>query len=349
MNWPGLTSGSLIGVDFEGRSVKVAQASRSGSHWQVSAALVLPRAIQGPVIDRSDAEQLAGALSRQGFRGKRLVVGVPDGTVVAGILDLPPRGSGAPLEQIARTELANMHGYDPHAAETVCWDLPSSARPKAQTQAMAVACKHADAEAILSAFQGTGLSVAALDSRFHAIARACRPLLSASGITAILDLEWAQAVLVLLHQGTAIYRRTLPEAAVKQLSQALVQKLGLEPQAAEYLVAEAGLSPQADEDPSYCATVLPILRKHIDSLAAAVKPPFAYVETQYPGAEVDRVLLVGEGAGVPGLAGVLQSGLHVNVQLATPAGVARCPAALGVKSRDPSLTAALGLAQYKDA
>jgi len=349
MNWPGLLRGSHVGVDFEGRFIRAAQAV-SGRHgaWRPSAAVILPRAVPGPALDRRDAEQLAGALVRQGFRGNRLVVGVPDETMAVGILDLPPRASGAPLEEIARTQLASMHGYDPQAAETACWDLPSSSRPKAQTQAMAVACRHADAEAILSAFEDSGLSVVALDSRLHAIVRACRPHLSASGITAVLDLEWDQAVLLLVYKDTAIYRRTMPEAAFKQLSQALGQKLGLEGDAIDCLLAEVGLSPRADEDPSYGAAVVPVLRKYLGGLAAAVKPPFTYVENQYPGAEVDRLLLVGEGAAVPGIAGVLQSDLGVSVRPAAPADAAGCPAALEAKSRDPSLVAAFGLALYSD-
>src|SRR5262245_44364514 len=98
-----------IGLDLSGRWFKAAQASaRAG----VCAKAKMTRGAEakgtpaGAVLTPADAQVLAGALERSGFKGNRVTVVAPRHLLYAEILELPPRASGAPLEQLARVELA---------------------------------------------------------------------------------------------------------------------------------------------------------------------------------------------------------------------------------------------------
>ncbi|MBM4018483.1 MAG: hypothetical protein FJ288_09190 [Planctomycetes bacterium] len=338
---------SFIGVDLEGRAVRAAQLRPAGRGWSLGAALVMPRAAADTPLQRAEVEALRGALLRQGFRGRRIVVAVPEDKLVTGVLELPPRSSGAPLDDIARTELANMHGYDLQAAEAVSWDLPQSSR-RGTTQAMGVACRHADAEAVLAAFDGSGLQVQALDARLAAVARACGPVLSPDGITAVLDLEWTGAMLLLVHQATVFYKRTVSEGALKQLVKALMEGLGVDEDAVFLLLAEVGLAPRAAEHAAHAEAIAPAISKYLDSLVSALRTPLGYAVAQYPGAAVAGLLLVGHGAGIPGAAACLQERLEMDVRAVAPADLVQGPTSLAPKARDPALVAAVGLAEFAD-
>lgn len=154
---------SPIGLDIGGRYVKAAQLSRSPDGWRIEATACFPRVTSEAELDRRQVQQIHDVLSRQGFRGRSVVLAVPAGTLLTAILELPPRRSGALLEQIARAELARMYKCDAQSIEISCWDLPVPSSADGSTAVMATSCRHADARELLKAFEDTGLGVKALD------------------------------------------------------------------------------------------------------------------------------------------------------------------------------------------
>ena len=355
MNWFSGNGRSLIGVDSGGRFVKAVQLVRGSGGWRLGAALRLPKSVSGEAGDqaacgelsRDEVAQLCGALARQGFIDTRIVLAVPEDKIVTGILELPPRASGAPLADIARLELASMNGYDAQQAETVSWDLPPSPHVARATQAMAVACRHADAEAMIEIYEGAGLQVVALDSRLHAIVRACRPHVSPAGITGILELEWDGAVLILLYRGVVIYRWSVGDAAVRHLSKTMADGLGVDEATVVPLMMDVGLSGRQDVESSLRDAVAGFIRKHVSFLAESIVSPLLYAGQQYPGSSVDNLLVVGHGAAIPGAALHLQSHLAGSVKTIVPADLVQCPDPMAARSRDPSLVSVVGLAQFE--
>jgi Tfp pilus assembly PilM family ATPase len=291
-----------------------------------------------------DLRELRAALVRQGFLGTRVVLAVPEEKLVTGLLELPPRSSGAPVDQIARTELANLHGFDPAQAEAVSWDLPQTARAKDATHAMAMACRHGDAEALLDLVEETGLDVVALSSRLHALVRASRAVGTDSGMTAILDLEWNRGTLILMYRQTVVYRWMMPEAAMLHLSKALSDHGGLDDEQIGYLLTDVGLTPSDAVDKSLCDLVGALIRKHLDALVPAMGSPLAYAVQLYPEASIGQMLLTGFGARLPGAAEYLHKSLGFPVRVTAPADIVRCPPSLGAKAVDPGLVVATGLA-----
>jgi type IV pilus assembly protein PilM len=211
---------------------------------------------------------------------------------------------------------------------------------------MGVACRHDDAEAVLKAFDGSSLDVQALDSRLHAVVRACQSILPQTGITAVLDLEWNGTMLLLVFEGTVFYKRTMSEGAVRQLVQAITEGLALDEEAALLLLAEVGLAPRGPEHASHAEAISPMISKYLDIMAHSLQSPLAYATAQYPGSSVAGLLLVGHGAGIPGVAEGLQQRLGMGVRAVTPADVVQGQPSLGAKAQDPSLVAAIGLARF---
>src|SRR5262245_23870538 len=163
-----------IGLDLGGRWFKAAQASVRGG---VSAKAKITRGAEPgakggtaatAVMTAADAQVLAGALERSGFSGNRVTVVAPRPLLYAGVLELPPRASGAPLEQLARVELARSNRVEEGSFTLGMWDVPlgpggrGGRDPHHPTQVFAVGLANDRIEPVLAALEGVGLEVVAV-------------------------------------------------------------------------------------------------------------------------------------------------------------------------------------------
>src|SRR5262249_26290258 len=151
------------------------------------------------------------------FEGRDVVACVPDDKLVTAVLELPPRSSGAPLDQLARVELARVHKLEPGSFELACWDLPAPARAGDATHMMAAACPHADADRLLGAIESAGLRVVALDIKPWALTRACAAVGSADGTTVLLDVGEEGALLTAVRQAAPVYERMMRDGGTATL------------------------------------------------------------------------------------------------------------------------------------
>ena len=175
-----------IGIDVGARYVKAVQLSRSIQAPRIEAAARFPRLSPAGDLDGQEVRHVCEVLRRQGFRRNQAVLAVPDEKLLTASMELPPRSSGAPVGEIARSELARIHGCDGESLEVSHWDLPSPARSSA-THVMAVACPHDQADAYLDILAGHGLDVVGLDFPAHAIAQAISPAASSTDGMAAAD------------------------------------------------------------------------------------------------------------------------------------------------------------------
>jgi Tfp pilus assembly PilM family ATPase len=382
-----LRTRSAIGIDVGARAVKAVQFGRDrfgSGEWRVAAVAEVPRDevsqqanVTAPVAGQPGAQpgraahaltpvevrRLMGTLERQGFAGHGVVLAVPNERVLSSLLELPPRSSQAPLEQIARMEVARAHRFAPDAFEMGCWDLPAAARATKQTPVMAVACTHADAAMLMDPFEAEGMDVCALDVKAAALARACRPLLNteAGGIVGIVDLGWSAATLSLMHRGVAIYGRTLGDSGICKLYHTLATRLGLEIEVIDYLLADSGI---AGTDAGHAAQgavasattgirkakaatdAAGLIAAHFEAAVHELQVSLTYAQHQYPDTPLSRLLVVGGGGCIRGVTEHLRRTLGIEARAAAPADLALCPPAVAEKCASPSLTAALGLAQF---
>ena len=383
-----LRTRSPIGIDVGARAVKAVQLGRDrfgDGRWRVTAAAEIPREEVGQpagsspsaapanpphVLTAMEVARLIGTLERQGFVGNHVVLAVPNERVVSGMLELPPRSSNAPLEQIARMEMARAHRFAPDSFEMGSWDLPAAARASRQTPVMAVACTHADAASVMDPFEAEGLDVRGLDVPAVALARACATVLGADagGITGIVDLGWTAATLSLMHQGVVIYGRTLGDCGIFKLYQTLAGRLGMEIDVIDYLLADSGLdgteaqakagdaaAPAVDEQlgvrrKAKAATdARGLIAAHFEAAMQELRVSLSYAQHQYPDTPLSRLLVVGGGGCIRGVTEHLRSVLGIESRSVAPSDVLPCASGAAAKCASPSLTAALGLAQFEAA
>ena len=266
-------------------------------------------------LTAEDVRRLAGTLERQGFTGVDVVLAVPTDKLSTSVLDLPPRSSQAPLEQIARMEHARSHKCPPDSFEMGCWDLPAAARATKATPVMAVACTHADAEAIL-------------------------------------DVGWTVAALNLMHQGVVIYGRTLGDGGICKLYQTLRNRLGLEEDVIDYMLDESGLgdvAPDRGAEPRRGpADAAGLIAAHFEAAVQELRVSLTYAQHQYHETSVSRLLLVGGGACIRGVSAHLSKALRVETRTAAPGDMAAVAPGVTSICASPGLTLAMGLAQYPE-
>ncbi|MCG3180425.1 MAG: hypothetical protein BIFFINMI_02786 [Phycisphaerae bacterium] len=346
MIWPAMLRSrcGVIGLDIGSRSVKAAQMAGG----ELIAAIQVPRMnAGGGALADAEARQVCEMLRRRPFRGRRVATAVPSHQLMTGILELPPRSSGAPIEHLARVELGRRYDAEPSQFEADCWDLPSPVRAANRTCVMAVACKRQDAHRLLDDLEPHGLSVTALDVHALALARACRPLLAESGGTgAIMDVGWAASRLVLVHHGTVVYERALPRLGVSAMAALMAAQVGVETVKGEELLASEGLAGrpgQADNDGA--VTLQDEETPDVtEAMAAEVRTPLSYLSSQYSDATVRQVVLVGGGALTPGLAARLSERLGLAV--VSPGLESLCECDPELSAMGPAMAVAIGLARY---
>lgn len=363
-----------IGLDVGERHVCAAQvATRDGASGgqRLIAAARLPRgkhhAPTGEKLHTEEAAAILGTLQRQGFSGSRIVMGLPRPMLMSAVIDLPPRNSGAPLEMIARAELARVHRAAPDAMESTWWELPTPARAGGGTCAMAVGCAHAAAEAIVGPFdpliRANQAEVIAIDARCVAMSRACEGVLAEGAhgmglgrISAVLELGWARGELTMLVGVTPMYERQLEDAGVCRVHARLVSELSIDPVSVDYLLRRVTLVDGAEidtagEEAQMLRHARGVLSEHVAHVADEVRVAFSYAQGRYPSQDASRLLVVGEGAHTPGLCEMLgeRTGVRTQVVRATDIAAidARSWAGREELLADPALVTAIGLAAWR--
>lgn len=340
MKWHDLTTRPFIGVDIGRRYIKAAQMTNG----RLSAWTCLNRTGEPGILAPQDVRRLVEAIRCGPFRGRSAVLAVGPEKLLTGILELPPRSSGAPVDQLAMSELARRHGADVQSMEMSCWDLPSPARAANRTYVMAVACAHADADGLLDVVEKAGLDVLAVETQATAVARACGGLLAdLSGTGAILDVGWASSQLVMMYQGIVVYQRNLAKCGVDALAKALAKHPQVDASLVEGLLSGEGLESCLAAGNEALA---PVIAAYLEALAAELRIPLSYLANQYPDAAAKRLLLIGGGARVQGLAAFLNRSMALDVRVVKASDLGRCDAQAESSGGGPSLAVAIGLAKY---
>lgn len=350
---PGSKRYSPIGLDVGARAVKAVQCAFPGGVPTIHAAASIPRSTPGGDLSPPEAQRILATLRRQGFVGERAILSISPAKMFAAVMELPARSSGAPLDSIARQELARTCKRDPNSIELAWWELPTAsitsgpARAGHGIQAMALGCAHADADALVDAFASTRLDVLAVDTPPTALTRACTPLAArAPNLTAILGLGYNAAQILILCGGTLVYERTLAEAGLRLLASGIANQLSSDAELTDFLLSKVGCAdnpedPNADQSREARA----LIGAHADALASELKTSIAYSARRFD-APLTRVLLTGSGADIPGLAARLSS--RAGVDAITARADALCPAAPGLDRSllGPGAALALGLALH---
>lgn len=170
----------------------------------------LDRHEPGAAYDAAEAASIVRALRRRGLRCERLHLIAPKRSIQALPVDLPPPESEAPAEDIAACRVADMLEIEQGTFETaITTRAPGGAARRSSTVA---ACRHADAAALIEAFEQAGPRVAALVAPAAAlIAAAYRaaPPAEPHHARVVVDVGWRDATTVAIRGGRPAFERHL--------------------------------------------------------------------------------------------------------------------------------------------
>lgn len=156
-----------IGVDIGARTLRAVALQPQGSAFRLVAAVETWRTPNHPVPTALDVERLAQALERQGQNARTIVLAAPSDRVASAVVELPPRSSGAPIEILAKAEMAK---NIPGESEVSVFDLPPGRRARV-SEYLAIALPHASASELLTPFTQSGLTVEAIEPEGSALQR----------------------------------------------------------------------------------------------------------------------------------------------------------------------------------
>ncbi len=352
-------SKSPIGLDIGSRVIKAVQLGRVRGRQAVTASTCISRIRPGTPIDRDEVQRLLRVLSQKGFAGRKLVVSAPSEQLMASVIDMPPRDSGAPYDVIASQEFARLQSQQPGQYEIAWWDIPRPARASS-AKVMAVGCAHADTDPLLDVLTECGFDVVAMGSGLCSAVRACAEQLDSSQkISAVLDLGWGAARLGLVHEGVVVFDRTLSGSGMGGFHAKVCEKLSIEPAEADCLIQEVGVhigNEATGLDDERTLAVAPMLNSifvsYFKDMAVDLEASFEYAAHQYPDAEPNRLVLIGGGGAVPGLDSFINTLIGPEVVSADSTGwglTADTPGdSSGTHASFTILAAARGLAGYYD-
>ncbi|MEX2670999.1 MAG: pilus assembly protein PilM [Phycisphaeraceae bacterium] len=356
MGWFSRKRLSPIGLDVGSRAVKAVQLAGEPGAWRVAAATLIPREEGAAGADgaglnglmEGGVARIGQVLSRQGFVGDELVLAVPGETLRGGMIELPRRDSGAPLEQIARMETATLHRLTPGSFELAWAELPAGSRQHDLTRATVAACPHDEAEAMLDAFAEHGMEVVVLDVAASALARLADVAEeSQQHVLVVMDLGQTAATLMLIYRGCVIYERRLPESGFGALADRMMQEFALEAGVARYLLEDVGLTDDPDHPDAMPTPMRAMVTQHLEDLARELNVSLSYAKHQYGDVAVGPVMLVGGAAKMLGLAEALTLHVPDRATVLTPGHRAAVAEPLLGAGHDPAFSLATALAMHE--
>lgn len=345
---------SPVGIDIGDHSITAAQLGGArNAVATLRAGLVLERRESGP-ISRNEAIDLALALRRAGFEGREVIVGAPDDRLIKAQLELPPRTSSAPLDDIACSEMSRLHRLEPESFAMAYWDLPGVDRSKSGPNAMGLGLPEQVSAQIVHAMNAGGLDVVGIDARMCALSRACvAGIGNTSGLVALVEVGWSQTQVMLLHcaggDWTIVFERRITEASVKNVVDALTQRIGIDVPSAIFALRDADPEDVGNSSPEY-AELMRVVRQQqnefFDVLAPEVQRSIAYASQRYSSMPLCGGYMCGEGALMRGLRGRLAHELSLECAPIACEDIVRLSDE-SVLGRECELLCAIGLAAYE--
>lgn len=305
----GKLQGFSLGLDFGNSSVKgvLVKGEKGEAKILAAGSEPLPAGVisdTGLILRPKEAAEATRKLLRRlrASRVRHVVTTVSHGAAVIRLAQFP-RMSRDELREALKWE-AGQHLPLPPEQAVLDFDILDPADNSAQMTVFLAAAPRPVAEALVQTLRLSGFqpaSIKAFDLEANSLARALELL---SLLPAGDDMAWAALDLGAKSSKLTIFAGAVPQVTRSLspggdgLTELLSRELGLEPKAAEELKRQEGL-----EEGS---RVRAVLWPQLEELFMEVRRSLEYFLIQRRGARLQRVFLLGGGAGLPGLASSLQ-------------------------------------------
>lgn len=285
---------SAVGLDIGAHSVKAVALGADGS---IRARARFPRAASG-ALGAPEAARIARVLGQKGVSGTNISVAATREMMISAVLELPPRASGAPVERIARDELARLHHTQPSDIQMVLRDLPPGLRAADHLHAIAIGLRTRQADELLDALSGAGFETAILESPGAALLRGAehgRGPTPTGAVRIVADIGWTGMTVSVSTRDGIISERAVGVGLASAAERASREEIDRAARDAE----ATGAGPAAFATGSGA----PML----DALESEIDRSLAFAQSRYGVERWDAMVLTGGGAALTAAA-LQQSG-----------------------------------------
>jgi type IV pilus assembly protein PilM len=301
----------ITGLDIEPGHAIAAQVSVNGSVTvERAAGMPLPPGVvrDGEV---ADADALAAVL-RELFEGheleRRVRVGVANQRVMVRPLVLPPLADAAELDAAVRFKAQDEIPMPPDSVVLDFHDAGVRETPEGPRQhVVLVAARRDMIERLLDTLDAAGLQPEGIDVAAFALMRAVgQPVPAPDEQVAYLSIA-GMSNLVIARGGVCVFNRAL-SAGLETMAATAAERVGAPVLDARQLVHAAGVADDADE------TVRTIVAETLGHIAADTRNSLDYIAGLGEGARVERVVLCGPCADLPGVPDYLERTIGLPVE-----------------------------------
>lgn len=298
------TQQSAIGLELDTHEFRAVQLVRTDNENHVLAWAVFPRRDQhaethpttpGAALDAEELEWAKSILNRRGFKGNRVSCSPRPRDCTQHVLELPPPESGAPLDQLARVEVARARKCDQNAFEFGHWPIPHRGRSH---ESMAVACPIEVINDIIATYDSCGLEVVGIDLPELAIMRAVfqTPTLSTPTeqpeIDVVLQVNWNSSLAIVTLGKQIVYVRRIAHGA-RSVWELARSRFNLSQNSAATLLNRDEIADQSESSQKVHTACWASLSKE---LASEIDVAIAYVSHSFRTAPLGKVIMCGYGA-----------------------------------------------------
>jgi type IV pilus assembly protein PilM len=315
----------LVGIDIGSSAVKLIELSRlpvngtAGFRVEHFAIEPLPSGtlIERKIIDVDRvAQSIRKAVSRSGTSAKQAVVAVAGSAVITKMITMPDGLTEVEIEDQVRLEADQCI---PYPLEEVNMDFqvvgPTKGNP-AMVDVLLVASRQENVDDRIAVLEVAGLTPALVDVEAFAMENACalipaedtesRPL--SSSTLAVADVGSATTTLHVMHEGRIVYSRE-QNFGGQQLLDEVQRRYGLTPELAMRKISDEDVAQGYDAD-----VLAPFQEGLSQQIGRALQ--FFYSGTTFN--QVDRILLAGRPAGIPGINRLVCERLELPTQILNP-------------------------------
>jgi len=273
----------VVALDLGAAAVQAVEATSSRG---MVAAASIPRIDTEVGYDEAELATIVAALRRRGFTAGEAAVILPKALLRFVPVDIPPPDSGAPVEQIARAQVAHERG-EGAGFELALW-IPTGADASQSERAVAVSCAHNDADPLLDALQRAGLTPRSLHPPAAAIA--CTARIDDPARRVMLDAGWSGASVIVVEHGKVLFERSMGSHRFGRVVTEIGRALGVDAETARWVAGRG-----RNRDPALVGRMAPILRGFGERLAEDIASSIAFIERCWPGEGLQVLDIVGGG------------------------------------------------------
>ena len=289
----------------------------------------------------SFGKELGQVLKETALTTNKVLLALPESQVFTRVISLP-RMSEKELKEAMKWEAGQ---YIPIPLEEVTYDYQvidsDSQKESAKMDVLLVAAPLTLTRKFLKIVEGAGLRIVGMETESIAAARSLVGDDPSSTTSMIVMIGDEDTNIFIVKQGSIVFTRSITtggDALVRLVS----QELGIEKDRAQEYLLSYGLEESALE-----GRVMKVIKPLFDVIVSEIKRSLAYYTTHVGKDNIERLILAGQNAKVPGVLVYLASVVSLEVVLADPWGGISIPEKFKREELEevgPEFAVALGLA-----